>query len=130
MLLDVIEHIEDEISFMRELSGKPVMRSDTDYMITVPAYQSLFAAHDVILGHYRRYTNQMLSHRMTKAGLKTIKSGYFFTTLVPPRMIQKLMEKLRPRDIDIGSDVANWKGGETLSTLIKRVLIADYKIGL
>ena len=50
LLLDVIEHIEDEISFMASVGKNLLIREDTQFLITVPAYQSLFAAHDVIFG--------------------------------------------------------------------------------
>ena len=68
LLLDGIEHIEDEISFMSSVADNPLIRDDTQFFITVPAYQFLFAAHDVILGHFRRYTNTSLRQRLTQAG--------------------------------------------------------------
>ncbi len=129
LLLDVIEHIEDEISFLKEVSQYPYMRQDTLYLITVPAYQSLFAAHDVILGHFRRYTNKTLRKRLQEAGLDTKMERYFFLTLIPPRYLQLLAEKIRPRKIEEGSDVANWKGSEFTSQLIKTILVTDYRLG-
>ena len=129
LLLDVIEHIEDEISFMALVGKNLLIRDDTQFLITVPAYQSLFAAHDIILGHYRRYTNGSLRRRLAEAGYETEMTRYFFSSLLPPRMMQKLWEKINPRDTEAGSDVANWKGGEGTSKLITAILILDYRIG-
>lgn len=129
LLLDVIEHIEDEIGFLSSLSDNAYLRKNTTYLITVPAYQSLFAAHDVILGHFRRYTNKTLRDRLRKAGLETRMERYFFASLIPPRFIQLLAEKIKPRDVEEGSDVANWKGSQTSSNVIKSILLIDYRIG-
>ncbi|NND08748.1 MAG: methyltransferase domain-containing protein [Saprospiraceae bacterium] len=129
LLLDVIEHIEDEISFMSSVADNALIRDDTHFFITVPAYQSLFAAHDVILGHFRRYTSTSLKKRLAQAGLQTEMTRYFFSTLLFPRLAQKLIEKIKPRDVQAGSDVANWKGGEGTSKLIKNILILDYRVG-
>ncbi len=129
LLLDVIEHIEDEVGFLQSLNQYPFLRVDTDYLITVPAYQRLFAAHDVILGHYRRYSNKSLRRRLARAGLETKMERYFFLSLIPPRMFQLLKEKVSPRNVDTGSDLAAWSGGKFLTQVIKIVLWSDYRLG-
>ena len=129
MLLDVIEHIEDEIAFMDSLQGYNYLREDAQFLITVPAFQTLFAAHDVILGHYRRYSNKTLRQRLSQAGYETKKERYFFLSLIPPRLFQVIKEKIIKRDVNIGSDLAAWKGGQLVTTAIKSVLYLDYKIG-
>ncbi len=129
LLLDVIEHIEDEISFMESLPSFDYIQDDTKYLITVPAFQNLFAAHDVILGHYRRYSNRSLRERLARAGFKTSFERYFFTTLIPPRFLQVIKEKFIKRDVSTGSDLAAWKGGKAVTQMIKGVLWTDYKIG-
>lgn len=78
LLLDVIEHIENDIDFLRDLVKRPGITADTHIIITVPAFQSLFSSHDVFLDHYRRYNNKMLSQHLQKAGLEVCKIGYFF----------------------------------------------------
>jgi 2-polyprenyl-3-methyl-5-hydroxy-6-metoxy-1,4-benzoquinol methylase len=70
LLLDVVEHIEKEVEFLSWLHNHPSISSNTVFMITVPAYQSLFCSHDHFLGHYRRYTNSSLNSTIEKAGFK------------------------------------------------------------
>jgi hypothetical protein len=127
LLLDVIEHIEDEISFMKSLQNYAYLSDQTKYLITVPAYQGLFAAHDVILGHFRRYSNQTLRGRLQKAGYETRSARYFFFSLIPPRLMQVIMEKISPRDVTTGSDLAAWKGSRFLTNTIKQFLLFDYR---
>jgi SAM-dependent methyltransferase len=56
---DVLEHIEDDAGAVRHVYAllKPTGR----LVISVPALQSLFGHHDVLLGHYRRYTKRSLA---------------------------------------------------------------------
>ena len=77
-LFDVIEHIEDEIAFLKDLNDSPLIDKNTKYIITVPAFQSLFMQHDHFLGHFRRYTNRTLKRRLQEAGMTVNKTGYFF----------------------------------------------------
>src|SRR5262245_29355402 len=46
LLMDVIEHIEHEIAFLRDLRNRPLVGPETTFLVTVPAYQSLFGSHD------------------------------------------------------------------------------------
>ena len=128
LLLDVIEHIEDEIGFMRSLEKYTYLKPTTRFLITVPAFQNLFAAHDVILGHFRRYSNKSLQNRMAQAGFATQYARYFFFSLIPPRLFQVVAEKIIPRNTETGSDLAAWKGGQGLTKFIQSILLLDYRI--
>lgn len=61
---DVIEHVEDDVGFVRELAR--VLAPGATLAVHVPAWPSLWSGHDVALEHKRRYT---------RAGLKTLISG-------------------------------------------------------
>jgi len=127
LLLDVIEHIEDDISFLKWVQTfSENITEDTLYLITVPAYQSLFCKHDEFLGHYRRYTNKTLKKHIDKAGLETIHVGYFFSFLLPFRWIISSMEKLGLSNKEV-KGIGDWKSKPT-DKLIKSLLMADYKI--
>src|SRR5262245_34335058 len=78
LLMDVIEHIEDDTGFLTGLHGRPYIGPDTRLLITVPAFQSLFSSHDTFLGHYRRYSNSSLRHLVERSGFRTLEIGYFF----------------------------------------------------
>jgi len=128
LLLDVIEHIEDDVAFLKQLASEPMVDHDTLFMITVPAYQKLFCSHDVWLGHYRRYTTTLLKNHTQEAGLEIIESGYFFNSLLYPRFLQTLKEKLIRPKIDNVTGIGDWKGGSTAAKIMKSILVADYRI--
>src|SRR5215469_8497662 len=54
LLMDVIEHVEDDIGFVGECVNK--VACGTRFIVTVPALMWLWSGHDVFLGHFRRYT--------------------------------------------------------------------------
>lgn len=127
LLLDVIEHIADDIGFLKwVLTFSDQIDEKTHILITVPAFQSLFCEHDVFLGHYRRYTNKMLRKHIEEAGLESVRVGYFFTSLLPPRILQVIMEKLKPKKED-ARGVGAWKKG-AFDNVMKTILFIDYKI--
>jgi 2-polyprenyl-3-methyl-5-hydroxy-6-metoxy-1,4-benzoquinol methylase len=125
LFLDVVEHVEKDSAFLQQtvqsLNGSP----DLKILISVPAFQSLFTAHDVFLKHYRRYTSQTLSKAVTAAGLLPVNKGYFFSSLLPPRLFQKLLEKMGIRREQKG--IGSWDGNAFISKLFKNYLLFDYK---
>ena len=129
LLLDVVEHIEDDISFLNSLNKNPAITSNTHIMITVPAYQGLFCSHDHFLGHYRRYTNKTLLETIQKTGFEKKHLGYFFTSLIPPRILQVMKEKISKPDLTKHTTgLVEWNKGSGLTSLIKNILLFDYKI--
>lgn len=124
LLLDVIEHIEDDRAFLNALISQDVIDSKTKVLITVPAHQSLFSAHDVFLKHFRRYTVSSLVDTLAACNLKPLKSGYFFFSLVSARYIQK--------KLNIGNDenaqkgISSYKPVFLLDKLIYGTLLFDY----
>jgi hypothetical protein len=127
LLLDVIEHIEDEQAFLRWMQTFPAITAQTQFVITVPAYQALWGSHDVALGHYRRYTRRLMRERLVPAGLAAHQQGYFFASLLLPRLLQVLRERLtKPRDFE---GVGNWTGGHSLTQRVQQWLWQDYRLG-
>jgi len=124
LLLDVIEHIEDDKGFLKSLISDEVIDSKTNVLITVPAYQTLFSAHDVFLKHFRRYTVSSLLETLDDCNLKSFKNGYFFFSLVFARYIQK--------KLNIGNDENSQKGISSykpmflVDKLIYSTLLFDY----
>ena len=54
LLMDVIEHIEDDVGLVGEYVNK--VAPGTQFIATVPAFMWLWSGHDVFLEHVRRYT--------------------------------------------------------------------------
>ena len=53
VLLDVLEHIENPIKFLKNIYS--ILSDDGIVVIGVPAFQSLWSDHDVKMKHYKRY---------------------------------------------------------------------------
>ena len=81
-LFDVIEHIEDDITFLTNLSS--LLVSGGRVYATVPAYNFLWSDEDVYAGHFRRYTLNSISELFNKAGLQIEYVTYFFRFLPIP----------------------------------------------
>lgn len=127
LLLDVIEHIEDDITFLKWLQGFSCITADTHFMITVPAYQWLFSNHDIFLEHYRRYTNRMLLDHIGQAGLAPVKLGYFFFSLYLARILAWMKEKISGSKKET-TGLVEWTGGALATNSIKSVLMTDFHI--
>jgi SAM-dependent methyltransferase len=128
LLLDVIEHVPDDIAFLQELAKHPFIDANTRFIVTVPAYQSLFTSHDEFLLHYRRYNNRLLKKNLHSGGLESMETGYFFFLLLPVRILQKLKQKLfgKPKK---NQGLGGWKHGKFLTGLVKGLLLFDIAVG-
>ncbi len=91
LMMDVLEHVPDDVALLKEYADS--MPEDGQVLITVPAFQFMWSGHDVFLEHYRRYTIEMMEKTITDAGLKPIKSRYFFGSLFPAVAAIRLAKK-------------------------------------
>lgn len=80
-LLDVLEHIEDDVAALSRISQ--LLKPNGRLLVTVPAYRWMFSGHDVVHHHHRRYTARGLLRQAMAAGLSPIRAGYFNTLLFP-----------------------------------------------
>ncbi len=85
--MDVLEHISDDVSFMKGLQKYLLNR--TVVFVTVPAFQCLFSLHDVQLHHYRRYNYKMLYKTMQASGYDIKNYAYFYLSLIFVRIFSK-----------------------------------------
>ncbi len=121
LCMDVLEHLEDEHIILGDLTQES---NDNFYFFAVPAFQSVFSSHDVILGHYRRYTLGQLKAVLTRNQFRVIDQGYYFTSLLVFRHLDKWFKK------DRNKTVVDWKGGKLKTGLVNTMLSADFKIAL
>lgn len=80
-LFDVVEHIEDDARFLRELSAK--LQTGNIILMTVPAYNFLWSELDHYAVHCRRYNKRMVHELAGKSGLKIRYFSNFFSYLIP-----------------------------------------------
>jgi SAM-dependent methyltransferase len=99
-LLDVIEHLEDPVSALRQARG--ALEPGGRLVVNVPAHQFLWSAADVELGHQRRYTTRLLRQHLAAAGLQPILLTHVFSWLVPPVWLARRL--LRPNEPSLGLD--------------------------
>lgn len=84
---DVIEHLDDDFSALEHAVKQ--LASGGYLAITVPAMQKLWSHFDVILGHKRRYTTQMLDVLFKELGLRTVQLRYAFFFCYPFVRLQR-----------------------------------------
>ncbi|MEU8819737.1 class I SAM-dependent methyltransferase [Actinoplanes sp. NPDC048796] len=65
---DVLEHIDDDERVVAEM--RRVLRPGGSALITVPCDMKLWSAHDVAVGHLRRYTRDTLRTVLENGGLR------------------------------------------------------------
>jgi hypothetical protein len=85
-LLDVLEHIEDDFAFVRELAAK--LDPGATLIVTVPALARLWSPWDVGLGHHRRYDRAALRAPLEAAGLDVLELSYLFPEMLPAALLR------------------------------------------
>lgn len=109
MFLDIIEHLDQDSSAL--VNAKHYLKNQGKILITVPAYQFLWSAHDEIHHHKRRYTKQKLTELLQQAGYEVIFSSYFNTFLFPliaiARLIGNFSNRRHASDASLPTDWVN-----------------------
>jgi SAM-dependent methyltransferase len=99
-LFDVLEHVaEDEASL---IAMRRLLKPGGKVVLTVPAHQWLWSAHDVGLHHKRRYSRTLLRERIEKAGYRIDKLTYTNAALFPAAVLARLADRLRKADAASG----------------------------
>jgi SAM-dependent methyltransferase len=87
VLLDVLEHQQDDRAFLQDLVGK--MRADSTLLLTVPARQHFWSQWDERLGHYRRYEKGALFECFEGLPLRLHEVSFLFPELVPLALLRR-----------------------------------------
>ena len=94
--LDVIEHIDDDQAALAAISAK--LKPGGKLVMTVPAHQWMWSAHDVVNHHKRRYSKNALKRLVDGSPLRLHKLGYFNSLLFPLAMADRFASKLRRKE--------------------------------
>lgn len=129
LLLDVIEHIKNDIAVIKEV--KRVLKPGGVIIITVPALQLIWSAHDVGQGHFRRYTRSRLKllAGKNKMKIKFISYFNFFLSplIIPIRLFSRLspFQRLGEYDSRLNYRLAYNK---SINSLLKLLFITEIKL--
>jgi trans-aconitate methyltransferase len=103
--MDVIEHIENDVDFVRQLVDS--LHPGAHLLLTVPADMSLWSKHDVINDHFRRYDRAMFESVWAGMPVSLRLISYFNSRLYPMiKTVRRLQQwKLLGAKGDDGSDL-------------------------
>jgi len=99
-MFDVLEHLSDDSRALGEV--RRVLRPGGALVLSVPAYQQLWSAHDEALHHFRRYEYRGLDHLLRVEGFQVWRLS-FAMSMMPPiawlwRRCVLPFKPRRPRD--------------------------------
>ena len=80
-VFDVLEHIEEDETVLRELGG--AVAPGGGLLVTVPQHPRLWSAADDFAGHVRRYTRRELVNKAGKAGWEPLRVTSFVSLPLP-----------------------------------------------
>jgi hypothetical protein len=101
LFTDVLEHVPNDVLMLKDY----VLNAPTGskFVVTVPAFMSLWSGHDIFLKHYRRYKKSEINIVIESSGLRILKSQYLYGPLFP---IAWILRKL-PKSNQISSQMKN-----------------------
>ena len=92
---DVIEHIDDDHAALASIATK--LKPGGTFMMTVPAHQWMWSAHDAVNHHKRRYSRRSLKALIEGSPLQLKRVGYFNSLLFPLALAERAASKLSGR---------------------------------
>jgi trans-aconitate methyltransferase len=128
LLLDVLEHVADDHGFLTTLVQESLQPGGW-LLFTVPAWQPLFSRHDTWLQHHRRYAPDQAVRVLHGAGLDVVQSGGLFHSLLMPRLLTVVAERLRPPTTPHQPTIA-WRHGAALTRVVQAALDLDNTVSL
>ena len=93
---DVIEHIDDDQAAIASIASK--LKPGGKFVMTVPAHQWMWSAHDVVNHHKRRYSKAALKRLIEGSTLRLERIGYFNSFLFPVAVAERMSSKARGKD--------------------------------
>jgi SAM-dependent methyltransferase len=120
---DVIEHIADDRAAVDSIAR--LLKPGGKFVMTVPAHQWMWSAHDVVNHHQRRYSKAALKRLLDQSPLRLEAIGYFNSLLFPVAVAERMASKVRGKD-----DADLSLPPKPLNSALERVFAAErYLIG-
>jgi SAM-dependent methyltransferase len=89
---DVIEHIADDRAAMASIAQR--LKPGGRLVVTVPAHQWMWSAHDTVNHHQRRYSKRTLAQLFEQSPLTLDAIGYFNSLLFPLAVAQRVASRV------------------------------------
>ena len=103
-MLDVIEHIEDDMSALK--AAYHALVPGGRVVITTPAFPFLWTKHDELAHHKRRYRKKELKTKLEEVGFETLFISYFNFFLFPAIATFRILGKLLSKE-SVNSDFSS-----------------------
>ena len=121
-LLDVLEHVAADTASLTAIRAK--LKPGGRILLTVPANQWMWSAHDTVHHHFRRYSGTDLKRVIGGAGLRTDLLTHFNTILFPLAAMVRLLGKITGREeLDDAQPIAPLNAAFTWIFGIERRLV-------
>jgi SAM-dependent methyltransferase len=104
-LFDVLEHVEDDKAALLEITQ--LLKPGGIILLTVPAHQWLYGAHDRMHYHFRRYSSPALKKIIPSDDMETIKFSHFNFILFPILVLSRLMDMVFKHETPTGYNTPN-----------------------
>lgn len=124
LLLDVIEHVKEDRTFLYEIIDRYLDERGV-LLITVPAFRFLFSSHDMFLKHHRRYNLKALHSLFAETNIECLFSGFLFSSLIPIRLMLLCYERYFNVKNRFNKGVGNWNYGSIPTRVIELVLTIE-----
>jgi 2-polyprenyl-3-methyl-5-hydroxy-6-metoxy-1,4-benzoquinol methylase len=92
LMLDVLEHMQRPEVLLRQ--SVELLAPGGAMVITVPAFDWLWTAHDDLNQHVRRYTAAEMARLVRTSGLDILEMRYLFQSLILPKLFVRAKEAL------------------------------------
>jgi SAM-dependent methyltransferase len=93
---DVIEHVKDDAAALASIAAR--LKPGGKLVVTVPAHQWMWSAHDDLNHHERRYSKRQLRRLVEASPLRLDKIGYFNSFLFPLAVAERVATKVRRKE--------------------------------
>ncbi|NQU44602.1 class I SAM-dependent methyltransferase [bacterium] len=124
---EVLEHIEDDEGFLKEMHR--IAAPDATLVLTVPVDMSLWSEADAAAGHFRRYTKDEIFGKLRRAGFEPEEHviwGFPLTRWMSPRIRKQQTAMIRESAAGQGARKSFLKRHKTLLRPIKYVFLLDH----
>ncbi len=133
---DVICNIPEDVTALGEMAR--VLKPGGRLVLQLPAYQWLWSAHDVAVGHQRRYSARDLRTKIARVGLTVERVTHTNALLFPAGVVERLARRRALRQgqsvqSDLTTPLPRWVNtsfGALTETEMRAAARVDFPVGL